>query len=99
MKNGRMQAKDLDDRLVLATIHRLAMAPRSHAHREPPHWVFVSDLSRALDLDDKGRLLLAKCEALIRRRLLDGCACGCRGDFELTQAGLDLLHASKEGGD
>jgi hypothetical protein len=30
---------------------------------------------------------------LIKRGLVSGCTCGCRGDFEITQKGLDFLMA------
>jgi predicted transcriptional regulator len=37
------------------------------------------------------KLARAKMGMLIRRGLVDGCTCGCRGDFELTAKGADLL--------
>lgn len=36
-------------------------------------------------------LVLAKMKNLVKRGLVDGCACGCRGDFKITQKGIDLL--------
>ena len=36
-------------------------------------------------------VLLRKLQHLVRRGLLDGCACGCRGDFTITDAGRVLL--------
>lgn len=77
----------------LAAVHKLAMAPRPNAWGDPPYWVFAWDLEKELGLENTGRLLLAKCEALIKKKLLDGCPCGCRGDFELTRAGRALLDA------
>ncbi len=35
---------------------------------------------------------LKKIEELIDRGLVAGCVCGCRGDFELTDAGREALH-------
>jgi hypothetical protein len=32
-----------------------------------------------------------KLQSLIDRKLIDGCTCGCRGDFELTPAGRASL--------
>lgn len=32
------------------------------------------------------RLVRAKARKLIRRGLIDGCACGCRGDFSMPDA-------------
>jgi hypothetical protein len=34
-----------------------------------------------------GKLVLAKMDSLIRRGLVDGCSCGCRGDFVITEKG------------
>lgn len=49
-----------------------------------PHWANRFDIARALGLgSDKEKVLLAKLKRLIKRGLITGCACGCRGDFEL----------------
>jgi hypothetical protein len=32
------------------------------------------------------KIVRAKARALVRRRLIDGCTCGCRGDFEIVTA-------------
>ena len=37
------------------------------------------------------KVLLAKLKSLVRRGLLDGCACGCRGDFTITKKGRAVL--------
>ena len=37
------------------------------------------------------KLILAKMKQLIKRGLVDGCACGCRGDFEITSKGEEWL--------
>ena len=97
MKQGRKQAKDVDDRFVLETVHRLSMEGREYGCG-PPYWVMAWDLEKALGLEGTGRLLLAKCESLIKRKLLDGCPCGCRGDFELTAAGKAFLQAASSSG-
>lgn len=34
---------------------------------------------------------LAKMRALIKKKLVDGCACGCRGDFVITDLGREVL--------
>lgn len=94
MKNGRLQAKDLPDRTVLEAVRELAADDEGGKRRQwsdPPYWVMAWDLEKKLGLEDTGGLLLAKCEALIKRGLLDGCTCGCRGDFELTTKGEAFL--------
>ena len=37
------------------------------------------------------KLALAKMKNLHKRGLVGGCVCGCRGDFEITDKGLDLI--------
>lgn len=43
------------------------------------------------------KVLRAKANKMIRRGLLRGCTCGCRGDYELTQRGRDTLIGEFEG--
>ena len=43
------------------------------------------------------KLALAKMRQLIRRGLVDGCGCGCRGDFELSRKGREFLAAQGGG--
>ena len=40
------------------------------------------------------KVVLAKARKLIRRKLIDGCDCGCRGDFEVTAAGRRLVETA-----
>ena len=37
------------------------------------------------------KLILAKMSKLMERGLVDGCDCGCRGDFEITPKGEEWL--------
>lgn len=37
------------------------------------------------------KLVLAKMRMMIRRGVVDGCDCGCRGDFVITEKGLTEL--------
>jgi len=38
------------------------------------------------------KLILAKMRKLIKRKLIKGCACGCRGYFEITGKGKDFIN-------
>lgn len=49
------------------------------------------NISMAMPDNAPGRLILAKMKRLIQRQLVEGCYCGCRGDFVITQKGLDHL--------
>lgn len=37
------------------------------------------------------KLVLGKMRMLMRRGLVTGCGCGCRGDFEITAKGIQWL--------
>ena len=84
MKNGRLQAKDLDEAAILAAIERLRWTPWPSGSTDMmPRWVFVGELIRAVDPSIPFRLMLAKLRAMQRHGDVSGCFCGCRGDIEL----------------
>lgn len=74
------QAKDIPDNAVLLVV--LFGAPlRLGAQRR--------DVVLALGANEK--IVMAKVEKLIRRGMLDGCTCGCRGDFVIAAVGDAML--------
>lgn len=48
----------------------------------------------AMPKDVPGKLVIAKMNGLIRRGLVSGCTCGCRGDYEITDKGREYFKAS-----
>lgn len=80
-----MQCKDIPDAPILRF---LAKNPGVWHN-----WFFGDDrdVRLAMPPNVPEKLVLAKMRTLIRRGLVDGCDCGCRGDFEITGAGLDWL--------
>ena len=70
MKDGRLQCKDITTAAFLA-----AMAATAHEHGQSMSW----DVAKALGIPD--RLACAKAGKLIRAGVIDGCECGCRGDW------------------
>lgn len=46
---------------------------------------------KAMPAGTSPKLALAKMSMLIRRGVVSGCACGCRGDFELTSKGREFI--------
>lgn len=42
---------------------------------------------QAIPKDVPYKLALSKMRSLIKRGLIEGCGCGCRGDFEITEKG------------
>lgn len=55
----------------------------TRAHLEGP------GVLSAMPPDIPFKLALAKMHMLERRGFIDGCTCGCRGDFKITEKGLD----------
>lgn len=102
MKNGRFQAKDIDDVFFLRCVDWCSMCAEPplpwFGDKKPdyypldrfPHWVFTWNLECLMPIFPS-EVILAKASALMRRGLLTGCDCGCRGDFELTRAGAQLV--------
>jgi predicted transcriptional regulator len=37
------------------------------------------------------KIIIQKMAKLIKRGLVSGCGCGCRGDYEITQKGIEWL--------
>lgn len=82
-----MQAKDIPERPILEFI-----ASRNGS------WCFLFERERskdsimwAVDESTPWKVVLAKMRSLIKRKLVDGCGCGCRGDFNLTDKGRAYL--------
>lgn len=95
-------ARDILDADMLGIVWQLQRTPYwPYDGMKDPHWVSQWDLAGALRLAGyrahhgpygmPSGLVRAKASRLIERGLLDGCTCGCRGDFELTTAGRGLL--------
>ncbi len=94
MKNGRPQAKDVSDLDVLRVVRELM----TESYEQKPMidaylWTLRSDIqARFPGVPEK--VVLAKLASLVRRKLIDGCACGCRGDFVLTPVGLAFVESA-----
>ena len=56
-------------------------------------WIIDHERSvrRAMPPGTPDKLVLSKMRSLIRRGLVDGCGCGCRGDFVITEKGKNYL--------
>ncbi len=53
------------------------------------HWVMVWELSDYFNIHPNR--IRSKVRRASKRKLVDGCICGCRGDFELLPAGEQML--------
>lgn len=81
-----MKASDIPDRLMLEAIqdtHLNYLGALRHT---------VADHVRARASQEfPTKVILAKFRALRKRGLVDGCDCGCRGDWRLTDKGQETL--------
>lgn len=87
-----MQCKDIPDEPIL----RMLAANPERWH----NWIFDDefDVRRAMPAGVPEKLALAKMRGLIQRGLVDGCDCGCRGDFQITPKGSEALRGGMRGG-
>lgn len=106
VENNRMQCKDIADGPVLQFLGMLerqeivscwehfGKLESFHPAWGTAHAGFANSVANAMPRGTPANLQLAKMQSLIDRGLVDGCTCGCRGDFELTDKGREL--AEKE---
>lgn len=86
-----MQCKDIPDRPILE------MLARNYGQ-----WCFWYPdwpdpdrcLASAMPPGTPEKLMLAKMKQMVRRGVAEGCTCGCRGDFEITDKGLAELKSA-----
>ena len=88
-----MKCKDIPDRPILTFIDSVKDKPCSAFGIK-----IAKDTSvfNAMPIGTHPRLALAKMNMLIRRGLIDGCACGCRGDFTITTKGRHFIALTKQ---
>lgn len=106
MKNGRRQLKDIPDRPILEFLQLLkdgrvlsayvagGQLQLWHPGSATLHEGFSHSVTHAFDHINRGRdrnLVRAKLKSMLRRGLIDGCLCGCRGDVTITPAGSEIL--------
>lgn len=49
----------------------------------------IPSVEEAMPKGTPERLQIAKMKTLVRKGLVDGCGCGCRGDWQITRKGID----------
>lgn len=74
----RVQAKNVSDTQVLD-----AMAA-TRGRNGVPRWSTLWDVQEGL-ASVPPKVVLAKLRSMIKRKVIGGCACGCRGDFEVLE--------------
>lgn len=92
--NKTIQAKHISDRELLIAIRsaQRKQQQRSEYWASLPLdtvWSVTGDIEEELPYPPK--VIRAKLASAVKRKLIDGCTCGCRGDFYPLEAGLALL--------
>ncbi len=104
-----MKCKDIPDRPILeflAKLGRLEITSSYEVNGIVTNWQSTvggvwpgtaHSVAHAMPLGalTPEKLIRAKMGMLIRRGLVSGCVCGCRGDFELTPKGALVLEEVK----
>lgn len=70
-----MKTSDISDEVMMAAVRAV------RGQHGAAGWSSLWDVQKQL-ADIHPKLVLSKLKSMIRRKLLTGCACGCRGDFE-----------------
>lgn len=81
-----MQCKDIPDKPILEFLakHQGKWSTWGKGYSMPT----VQD---AMPPGTPTKLQLAKMAQLVKKGLSGGCTCGCRGDWEITDKGLELI--------
>lgn len=86
-----MQCKDIPGEPILCYLADRAGTPCSAFSPTAAPSAIGRTVREAMPPEAPDKLVLAKMRQLIRRGLVSGCACGCRGDFEITERGRECL--------
>lgn len=81
---GSSTISDLEFVQAVATLRR-----PTNGSRPAYYWVMIWDIAEFLHIHPNR--IRSKMRRMMKRKLIDGCNCGCRGDIELLSAGEKLL--------
>lgn len=74
-KTVRVAAKDISDTEIITAIVAACIEHNTY-------WAMRWDLEERLP-QYPPKVITAKCRSLMKRGIIDGCPCGCRGDWEI----------------
>lgn len=81
-----IQCKDIEERPILEL---LAQRP-DQFHTWCSGW--TNSIRPAVPPRFPDKMLIRKMDKMIKKGLVDGCGCGCRGDYHITDQGLAKLY-------
>lgn len=93
-----MQAKDIADTAILEFLAKYqgkwsCWSDAGGTYRKE-HGMAPS-IVQAMPTNTPVKLRIAKMRQLIKRGLVGGCPCGCRGDYEITDKGLEFIRQER----
>lgn len=93
-----LQCKDIPDRPILEWLVQRKRDGKGWAFWYAPEDCHHHDSSicHAMPPNTPEKIRIRKMDALIRRGLVSGCGCGCRGDYEITDKGIQYLEKVNE---
>lgn len=92
-----IQAKHIQDMTLLEVVSDLMRASAASKFRPCDDeflWTHTWDIQKRFP-DVPRKVIAAKLAALVKRKLLDGCTCGCRGDFVVTSHGRAFMAGTR----
>ena len=84
-----MQCKDIPDEPILQFL--AGWSPVCTTWFWSDDYKPPNSVVNAMPPETPAKLALAKMGSMIRKGIVTGCPCGCRGDFEITDKGRGLL--------
>lgn len=95
MTSGKLQVKDIPDKEMIDLVDRLWNVPRVYEVNGKLEFFYANgasifDICKVWDAIPQ-KLILAKLKKLIEQKKIDGCACGCRGEFTVIREGEILV--------
>lgn len=85
-----MQCKDVPDKPILEFLLQ-----RKNEGKMWCYWMngFENSIGQSMPEGTPDKIRMAKMRRLIYRGLVSGCGCGCRGDYEITEKGIEYLNS------
>lgn len=83
----KIQAKSLSDEVILRELAKHQGTWSTWGEKE----YSMPNIQVRTYPDVPCKVFLAKMKSIIKRGLSGGCDCGCRGDYEITDKGLELI--------
>lgn len=82
-----MQTKDIPTEPILEFLAKNPKQMHNWCWLESPYCI-----ANVLPKNTPDKLIISKMNNLIKKGLVDGCTCGCRGDYYITNKGLQYLN-------